>query len=259
MNTLNSTSPFAPPAGVAPPAVRPAGRRVTDAPTRMFHWLFALCFVGAYLSADSEHWRAMHVSLGYTLAGLLMFRVLYGLFGPRQARLGALLRRLGGAPAWLRSAARALRQRAPAAVNWQQAQYLIVSGAVVVLLVLTVPLVLSGYAAYNEWGASLGGDWLEEVHEFFGEACLALAVVHVAALVGLSLLRRKNQALPMLTGRVAGTGPDLAKHNRGWLAALLLAAVLAFVAWHWQQAAGGIAAVQGNAHPASDRAHEDDD
>ena len=29
-------------------------RRVVDAPTRMFHWLFALSFVGAYLSADGE-------------------------------------------------------------------------------------------------------------------------------------------------------------------------------------------------------------
>ena len=26
------------------------GRLVTDAPTRMFHWLFALSFVGAYLT-----------------------------------------------------------------------------------------------------------------------------------------------------------------------------------------------------------------
>ena len=27
-------------------------RRVIDAPTRMFHWLFAACFVGAYLTAN---------------------------------------------------------------------------------------------------------------------------------------------------------------------------------------------------------------
>ncbi|MDP2988857.1 cytochrome b/b6 domain-containing protein, partial [Hydrogenophaga sp.] len=60
-------------------------RLVIDAPTRMFHWLFALSFVGAYITADGERWRLLHVTLGYTLAGLLAFRVLYGLFGPRQA------------------------------------------------------------------------------------------------------------------------------------------------------------------------------
>ena len=56
----------------------------------MFHWLLALCFVGAYASGDSVHWRALHVTLGYTMAGLLGFRLLYGLFGPRHARLSLL-------------------------------------------------------------------------------------------------------------------------------------------------------------------------
>ena len=63
-------------------------RLMIDAPTRMFHWLFALSFLGAYLTADGERWRMLHVTLGYTMAGLLVFRVLYGLFGPRQASLG---------------------------------------------------------------------------------------------------------------------------------------------------------------------------
>ena len=73
--------------GAAQPATA-RGRLVTDAPTRMFHWLFALSFLGAYLTADGERWRMLHVTLGYTVAGLLAFRVLYGFFGPRQAGLG---------------------------------------------------------------------------------------------------------------------------------------------------------------------------
>jgi cytochrome b len=94
-----------------------SGRRVTDAPTRMFHWLFALSFLGAYLTADGERWRMLHVTLGYTMAGLLVFRVLYGFFGPRQAGLGLLWRKLGSAPAWLRSL-----RTAPSlvAINWRQ-------------------------------------------------------------------------------------------------------------------------------------------
>ena len=76
------------------PAARPASRRVVDATTRMQHWLMALSFTGAYLSAESERWRLLHVTLGYTLAGLLVFRVLWGLFGPRQVRLAALGRKL---------------------------------------------------------------------------------------------------------------------------------------------------------------------
>ena len=213
----------------------PAPRRlVTDAPTRMFHWLFALSFAGAYLTAESEHWRLLHVTLGYSFAGLLVFRLLYGLLGPRQAGLGLLWRKLGAAPAWLRSL------RTGASVNWRQGQNLAMALAVVLMLALVLPLTLSGYATYNDWGDVLGGDWLEETHELFGNVFLIVVLAHLALIAGLSLLRRKNQAAPMLTGRVDGPGPNLVQHNRVWLAALLLIAVLAYGAWEWQQSPNGL-------------------
>lgn len=39
--------------------------------------------------------------------------------------------------------------------------------ALVTMLTLAVPLTLSGYGTYNDWGEVLGGDGLEELHEFF--------------------------------------------------------------------------------------------
>jgi cytochrome b len=255
---MQTTTTFPPSA--AQPATTAAApqRRVVDAPTRMFHWLFALCFLGAYLTADGERWRALHVTLGYTLAGLLAFRLVYGLVGPRHARLGLLLRKLGSAPAWWRSVWQAVRQGQAQAAPWRQGQNLAMALAVLALLVLVVPLTLSGYATYNDWGDVLGGDWLEDLHEFFGNAFLAVVLGHLALIAGLSLLRRKNQAMPMLTGRIEGAGPDLVKHNQAWLAAVLLAAVLAFVAWEWQHAPAGLLPSQGSAQTASDR-HDDDD
>lgn len=211
-------------------------RRVVDAPTRMFHWLFAFCFVGAYLTSDGDSLRLVHVALGYTMAGLLGWRVLYGLLGPRQARLSALWARVKSAPGWLRAVKAAwLGGRngdgaRPAAVNWRQGQNLVMATAVVGILALVAPLTLSGYATFNEWG----GEWLEEVHEALGEALLWLVLLHLAMIVGLSLLRRANQAAPMLTGRVEGAGPDLARRNHAWLAILLLAGVLSWWVWEWQ-------------------------
>jgi cytochrome b len=240
----------------AAPAAATPGRRVTDAPTRMFHWLFALSFLGAYVTADGESWRLLHVTLGYTMAGLLVFRVLYGLFGPRQAGLGLMWRKLAGAPAWLRSLT---QSRSLAGINWRQGQNLLMALAVVALLLMVVPLTLSGYATYNDWGDFLGGDWLEEVHEFFGEAFLFVVLAHLALIAGLSLLRRKNQALPMLTGRIDGKGPDLVQKNRAWLAALLLLAVLAFGAWEWQQSSHGLIPARAwGSSQAAGQAHDDD-
>lgn len=227
MNTTHPGADFPAPS----PSTQAPARRVVDAPTRMFHWLFALCFVGAYASADGEHWRLLHVTLGYTLAGLLAFRAVYGLVGPRQARLSQLWRKLAALPAWLR----ALAPNGSNTVNWRQGQNLLMALAVAALMAVVVPVALSGYATYNDWG----GEWLEELHEFSGELFLWLVLGHLALITGLSLLRRKNQALPMLTGRIEGPGPDLARRNHSWLAMLLLAAVLAFWSWQWQQSPSG--------------------
>ena len=232
------------PGNAAAPAASSASaprRLVTDAPTRMFHGLFALSFLGAYFTADGEHFRLLHVTLGYTMAGLLVFRVLYGLFGPRQAGLGLLWRKLTALPVWLRSV-----RSAPSlsVINWRQAQNLLMALAVFALLVMVVPLTLSGYGTYNDWGDVLGGDWLEEVHGFFGEAFLFVVLAHLALIAGLSLLRRKNQAAPMWSGRVDGPGPNLVQKNRVWLAALLLIAVLAYGTWEWQQSPNGLVSTQ---------------
>jgi cytochrome b len=233
---MQATQSFDTSAPTPTKAATPA-RLVSDAPTRMFHWLFALSFLGAYITADGERWRLLHVSLGYTMVGLLAFRVLYGIFGPRTASLGVMWRKLSSAPAWLRSLT---QTRTLADINWRQGQNLLMALAVVVLLAMVIPLTLSGYGTYHEWGDFLGGDWLEDVHEFFGEAFLFVVLAHLGLILVLSVLRRKNQALPMLTGRIEGRGPDLIKKNRVWLAVLLLLAVLSYGVWEWQQSPNGL-------------------
>ena len=203
-----------------------AGRRVVDAPVRAFHWLFAASFLLAWASGDSERLRPLHVTLGYLMAGLLAFRVVYGLIGPRQARLAPLLRRLAG----LRPLAQVLRTRRPVAgFGWRQVPPLATATAVVGLLGATVPLVLTGYGAFHDWTA---GEWLAELHEALAQTMLALALAHVGLIAALSALRRRNQALPMLTGRTGDAGPDLVRSNRSGLAVLLTVAALAFaIGW----------------------------
>ena len=257
-HTFPSSEPSDPPATPQTLSPRPASRRVTDATTRMLHWLMALSFTGAYLTADGDRWQLVHVTLGYTLAGLLVFRVLWGLVGPRQVRLSVLWRKLKGLPVWLKSLP-TVNSQATLLPAWRQGENLLMALAVALILAVIIPLTLSGYAFWEGWG----GKWLKHVHEFFGNALLALVLVHIGLIALLSLLRRKNQALPMLTGRVAGLGPDLAKRNYRILAALVLACVMGFWGWQWTEAPNNAAAQDAlrinNHHHHNDRHHDDND
>jgi cytochrome b len=227
---MTASSPSIGSVPVAPPA---PGRRVVDAPTRMVHVLLALNLLIAYATGESEHWRALHVTAGYSAAGLVAFWLFAGLLGPRPARAAVLGRKLLGLPGWLRAT---VQGQALTAAHGRQGQNLLMALVIAALLACVPPLTLSGWLVNND----LGGEWLAELHEAAGQALILLALGHVALVVGLSLLRRRNLARPMLTGRGEGRGPDLVRHNRAALAALVLGAVLGFGAWQWQAAPGGL-------------------
>lgn len=265
--TLNPRAGSAPQQG--PATQRTPSRRTQDSATRMFHWLLALSFVGAYATAESERWRAMHVTLGYTLALLLVFRLIWGAVGPRHVRWSALGRRLQGLGPWLLSwrtkavaPANGVKEAALAASAWSQVGIQLRQGAalllalgVLLLLVTIVPLVISGWMTYNEWG----GEWLGEVHEFFGNSLLMLALLHLVLIAALTAVRGKSQITPMLTGRTAGSGPDLVKSSYTWVAALLLVCVLVLWVWQWDSAPKGLLPIAGSAGQLTDSDHDRDD
>lgn len=251
MSTSTPASAEPSPAAITPRAPRATpGRRVVDAPTRAIHGLLALGFIGAWSTAESDALHALHVTLGYTVALLLGLRLVYGLIGPRQARLTQWWRRVAGAPSWLR--AMIATPAVTGARPWRQGTNLLMAMVIVAMLATVAPLALSGYATHTEWG----GDAFEELHEFLAHALLGLVLLHLSLLALLSAVRRQSQARPMLTGRIPGAGPDLVPADRRALAILILAGVLGFAAWQWERQA---AAPQGGT-PAGHAArwHDDD-
>ncbi len=56
--------------------------RVWDLPTRVFHWSLSACVVGLFITAKiGGAAMAWHFYLGYSVLSLLMFRLLWGVFG----------------------------------------------------------------------------------------------------------------------------------------------------------------------------------
>jgi cytochrome b len=151
-------------------------RRTVDAFTRTLHALLALSFAGAYITAESEVFRLVHVSLGYTMGGLGVARLLWGFMGPRYARWSAMWGKLRGLGDWLRGLRTGQTQ-------WRQAQNLYMVWTVALVLIGMAPVVFSGYVVYQEWT----GEWMEGIHEFFGNFMLIAVLAHVAGVVLLSV------------------------------------------------------------------------
>ncbi|MBA5687471.1 cytochrome b/b6 domain-containing protein [Rugamonas apoptosis] len=207
---------------------------VWDAPVRVFHWLMVLCFAGAYLTAEEDGLRLLHVTLGYSMVGLVVFRLLWGVIGTRHARFSDFVRGPGKVLDYLRS----LAQRKPAHyVGHNPAGAL----AIVGMLGLTLAIGFTGWMLFQD----LGGDALEETHELLANLMLALVALHVAAVVVSSRLHGENLAAAMVTGRKRGTAAEAIRSAWRPLAVVLLAAVLGFGALQWYYAPVGIPALSG--------------
>lgn len=200
---------------------------IWDAPVRVFHWLMVLSFVGAYITAESERWRLLHVTLGYTMAGLVAFRILWGLVGTRHARFDSFVR---GPAAIKRYLLAMLRGQPEHHVGHNPAGAL----AIVATLGLTLAMGASGWSVYNE----IGGDWLEEVHEFTANLMLALVGVHIAGVLLASWMHHENLIGAMIDGRKAASPAEGVRSAWRSVAVLMLVAVLGFWWLQWQSAPG---------------------
>lgn len=223
---------------------------VWDAPVRVFHWLLVLSFAGAWLSAESERWRLLHVTLGYTMAGLVAFRLVWGIVGTRHARFAGFVR--GPRAAW--NYLRALLGGQPehhAGHNPAGAL------AIVALLLLIAATAASGWAIYND----IGGEWLEELHEGAANTLLAVVMVHLAGVVVGSIAHHENLVRAMFTGRKAVPPQEGIRSAWRTVAVLMLVATLGFWILQWQAApAGATQTAQGQERrDHAGRSHEHDD
>jgi cytochrome b len=227
-------------------ASAPANRiLVWDAPVRIFHWLMVLCFFGAYVTSESERWRLLHVTLGYTMIGLVGFRILWGLVGSRYARFATFVR---GPKAITRYFGAILRGKPEHHTGHNPAGAL----AIIALLGLALAVAASGWATYNE----LGGEWLEEAHEVVANLMMLLVGVHVLAVVLSSWLHRENLVGAMISGRKPGKPEEGIRSAWRSVAVIMLIAVLGFWWLQWQSAPAGGELTD---RPAVSAKHHDDD
>lgn len=190
---------------------------VWDAPTRVFHWLQALSFGAAYLTAFSERLRNYHVALGYILLGLLVFRLLWGFIGTRYARFGSFLFNPKQIFAYLLML-----------LKGKPAHYLghNPAGSVTVWLLLALGLFIcvTGVLALQDDA----GDLVVDLHGMASDAMLVVILLHIVGMLVSSILHRENLVRSMFTGLKFAESDEGIQHSYLWLGVLMVAAVIIF-------------------------------
>ncbi|HEV8390986.1 MAG TPA: cytochrome b/b6 domain-containing protein [Dongiaceae bacterium] len=174
-----------------------------DLPVRLFHWAFVAAFAVCWISGQTED-LGLHYASGMVLAGLVIFRVLWGLIGSPTARFAHFLRWPNAAIAYLRES---LGHWRPSYTFGHNAAGGLMVAALVVLMGLQT---VSGMASTDDvlFDGPLYGrlpGWLsaplEKYHELLANILLVLALLHILVIVLYRLLKRENLVRAMILGR----------------------------------------------------------
>jgi cytochrome b len=205
---------------------------VWDAPTRVFHWLMAFCFAVAYATSEGHGVAGIHVTLGYTMVGLVVFRLVWGVMGTRYARFTGFVR---GPETVVNYATEMLSPKAENPVGHNP-----LGGVSIVLMLLTTMAI-----AYTGWIYLNGGSHsLKELHEGAAGFMAAIVGLHVAGVVFASMMQGENLTAAMFNGRKRGRSEQGIAWSWWPVALVLLCCVLGF--WLLQAQNPSVGAVGGN-------------
>ena len=177
--------------------------RSWDSPVRLFHWSVVLL---VFLSWWTAHERMMdwHRRSGYVMVSLVLFRLLWGVFGSATARFSNFVR---GPRMVMDYARHDLFRRTAQAVTGHNPL-----GGWSVLAMLAALLVQTGLGMFavdvdgiesgplSRWVSFETGRSAAHAHSVLFNILLGLIALHVAAVVFYLVYKRTNLIAPMLPG-----------------------------------------------------------
>lgn len=215
--------------------------RIWDAPTRIFHWAVVLLIAAAWWT-ERERMLDWHRLIGYTLLALILFRLLWGLFGSTTARFASFVRAPRVVYGYFRDD---LLQRNGAAHPGHNP---LGGWSVVAMLSLLLMEVGLGMFAVDVDGIESGplsylvsfqtGRLVSRLHDLGFNFLLGLIALHVVAVLFYLAHKRDNLILPMLIGRRGWTGDQPTLRFAPLPRAIALLAISAGAVWAFVKCLG---------------------
>jgi cytochrome b len=176
--------------------------RVWDLPTRLFHWGLVLAVAITFIPAGDDAWLRLHVTTGFVVLGLILFRLAWGFIGNRYALFSSFVRPWRDVQNYLAVLFGPNRIRFighnPVA-GWMVLSLL----GIILLICLTGILVFGGEEGRGPLGGLLPYTWgvtIKEVHAVASYIFLGMIGIHVAGVFAESLLHHENLLKAMWTG-----------------------------------------------------------
>ncbi len=206
--------------------------RVWDLPTRLFHWLLVGCVLTALATEfiAPAWWMSWHIAAGYIIAALLLFRLVWAMFGSEHSRVAGFSYRPQKVVDYLRDL---LKLRPPHYLGHNPAGATMIFAffAVLTALVATGFIVQGGQEKQGPLAGVTSfafGSGARSVHSVLAYALMAMVVAHLAGVLADGLLHRSSLVRAMFTGwkRVPVQLPVRASRPPRILAAALALAAL---------------------------------
>ena len=165
--------------------------KVWDILVRVTHWTVAAGIMANLLF--TEDGSDLHAYVGYTVVGLVVIRLLWGLVGTRYARFTDFF----PTPTRIKNHLSVLSIRR---VDEQHLGHNPL--AAIMMLSLWVVIIGLGITGYLMEAEIFGGaDLLEEVHELLANSLYLLVPLHIVAAIAMSYWQRQNLIKAMITGK----------------------------------------------------------
>ncbi len=206
---------------------------VWDLPTRLFHWMLVVLVAVSFVTGKTGGTAMQyHEWSGVAILALILFRVLWGLFGGIPSRFSSFIR----GPRKVFGYARSLlgNGHQPYLGHNPMGAWSIIAMLAVLLIQVGTGLfanddILTEGPLYHLVSKD-ASDWLTRIHHINRSILIGLIALHLAAIVFYWLVKRENLMLPMITGRKSWhEAVDLVPGSP--VKALLLAAVTAAVVY----------------------------
>ncbi|MBP6018222.1 MAG: cytochrome b/b6 domain-containing protein [Burkholderiaceae bacterium] len=208
--------------------------RVWDLPTRIFHWGLVATVTGCFITIKlGGLWMDWHVRFGLATLALILFRLIWGVVGPRYARFSQFVRWPWTVVRYLQGQHQHIAGHNPLGAISVIAMLLAFSFQAFSGLFANDDIFTSGPLAYlsTPWSNTLTG--LHKLNEWI---MLGLISLHVLTIVWYRLVRKQNLAAAMLHGdtTLGNTGLQAVGAADSWavrIGALFLAIAVSMATW----------------------------